>query len=123
MVPRQGGRKHGAAKKTAARNAGQTNEPGVNRRSQGGSRARKKRRKEEEKLLRAERPYDKVHDASYYRRKFPVTVVSLKTLEVVYQTVSSGYTAKLPRTKIRNRLWTEEELRRSGAVHFPWDGK
>lgn len=122
-TPRQGARRHGAAKKTAARNAGQTNRPGSNRCSQAGSRARKKKRKEEEKAARAERPYDKVHDTSYYRRKFPTFVVSLKTLKIVYETVSSGYTAKLPRIKIRNRLWTEEDLRRAGAVHFPWDGR
>ncbi|KZV74671.1 hypothetical protein PENSPDRAFT_186554 [Peniophora sp. CONT] len=122
-VPRQGGRKHGAAKKTAVRNAGQTSEPGLKRRSQAGSRARKKKRKQEERVSLAQRPYDKVHDPSYYRRKFPVIAVSLKTLEVVYETVSSGYTAKVRPTKIRNRLWTDEDLRRAGAVHFPWDGK
>ncbi|VDB91551.1 unnamed protein product [Peniophora sp. CBMAI 1063] len=121
--PRQGGRSHGAAKKSAARNNGQTRSPGVKRCSQAGSRARKKRRKEGEKARLADRPYDKVHEASYYRHKFPTFFVSLKSLQVVYETVSSGYTAKLPHLKIRGRLWTDEDLRRVGSVHFPWDGK
>ncbi|VDC07785.1 unnamed protein product [Peniophora sp. CBMAI 1063] len=121
--PRQGGRQHGAAKKSAARNNGQTRSPGVNRRSQAGSRARKKRRKEEENARLADRPYDRVHEAGYHRHRFPVFFVSLKSLRVVYETVSSGYTAKRPHTKVRNRLWTDEDLRRVGSVHFPWTGE
>lgn len=120
---RGGGLKSGPPGKKACHNAGQTNRPGIKRSSQAGSKRRKKAKADKARALSSNKPYARVRDPKYFRLHHSVFIISLETLNIVYEATSGGYTSKQPNIKIRGRIWNDSDLRRAKYKHWEWDGE
>ena len=98
-------------------------QPGKNNSSQQGKKRRKKEAKERWREQTRRKPYERTHDPEFYRRHLPVFIVSLETLDIVYETTAYGYTHKAPHVKIKGRCWTDEDIKRASYVEYEWDGR
>ena len=115
--------KRGPPSKKASHNAGQTRCPGVNRSSQAGSKRRRRAKADKSREKLRNRPYDRVRDPKFFRLYHSVFIISLETLNIVYEATASGYTAKLPKIKIRSQLWKDGDLQKAKYNYWEWDGK
>lgn len=120
---RSAGAKRGPARKKAAHNAGHCDRGGKNNASHSGRNRRNKEKKAREREAYQGKPYERVHGARFYRNERPVFIISLDTLNVVYDTTASGYTNKRQHYKIRGRCWTDADTARAGYTHYKWNSK